>query len=152
MALDSSLSKLPIIASMKPLVLLLCTLFALSGNAQDDPYYGKIKLRKPGSVAFFVDVDETPLYIPGRLEEAIYSGLARPEPWNSNDYDTKGLVVMRVIADAKGNVIHVEAKTTKSALTQEARRMIEKLGRFQPHQLDGKPVSVRFDIPVNFNW
>lgn len=144
--------KLPIIASMKPLVILLCTLFAFSGNAQDDPYYGKIKLKKPHAVAFFVDVEETPEYNPGRLEEAIYDGLVRPEPWNSNDYDTKGLVVMRTIVDERGNVIHVETKTKKSVLTQEAKRMIEKLGKFQPHLLEGKAVPARFDIPVNFNW
>jgi len=137
---------------MKSLLFLLCCLFSLTGLAQDDPYYGKIKLRKPKSVAFFVDIDHTPEYILGHLEEAIYSNLNRPEPWNDSDYETKGVIVMHVIIDAQGNVIHVDSESEKSALTAEAKRVIENLGRFQPHFLKEKPVSARFDIPINFNW
>lgn len=152
MALHASLVKLSIFAPMKPLIFFLCLAFSFTGIAQDDPYYGKIKLRKPKSVAFFVDIDKTPEYIPGRLEEAIYSNLNRPEPWNANAYHTKGVIVMRIIIDARGNVIHVDSESKKSELIIEAKRVIEKLGRFQPHLLEEKPVSARFNIPVNFNW
>lgn len=137
---------------MKHMLLLFGCLIFLAGNAQDDPYYGKIKIRKPHPVSFFVDIDSTPVYVPGGLEESIYSQLVRPEPWNPADYPNKGLVVIRTIIDERGNVIHVESKTAKSALSNEAGRVIEKLGRFQPHVLEGKAVPARFDIPVNFNW
>ena len=120
--------------------------------AQDDPYYGKIKLRKPNSFAFFVDIEKTPEYIPGQLEKAIYDNLVRPEPWNVADYPNKGLVVMRVIIDEKGNVIDVDSKTQKSALTAEAKRVLSQLGRFTPHVHGDRTVQARFEVPVNFNW
>ena len=137
---------------MKSIVFFICCFSSLTGIAQDDPYYGKIKLKKQNPVAFFVDIDYTPEYILGHLEEAIYSNLNRPKPWNESDYETKGVIIMRVIIDEKGNVIYVDSELKKSTLITEAMRVIENLGRFQPHILKEKPVSARFEIPINFNW
>ena len=122
----------------------LCT----STFSQDDLRYGKIKVRKPKPVDFYVEIDHTPDYATGNLEDDIYDHLNFP---HEADLD-QAIVVMSLIIDQYGRVVWVEAEDDPESLfALEAKRVLSTfVGNFSPHTLDGRAVPASFDIPIKF--
>jgi periplasmic protein TonB len=61
-----------------------------------------------------------------------------------------GTVVIQAVIDDKGNVTQVKAVSGPPLLLEAALKAVSER-RYQPTILDGMPVSVRFDVKVQFN-
>ncbi len=102
--------------------------FAQPGQAEDQVYE-------------FIAVDEKPVIITD----------AQPDyPQSAIDAGVGGTVIVKVIVDKNGNVASAEIFRSiprlDNAALQTARNKV-----FSPGIVDGSPVSVEMNIPINFN-
>lgn len=110
------------------LILPVVVAFAQPGQADDQVYE-------------FIAVDEKPAIITD----------AQPDyPQSAIDAGIEGTVVVKVIVDKNGNVASAEIFRSiprlDNAALQAARRKV-----FSPGIVDGSPVSVEMNIPIDFN-
>lgn len=52
--------------------------------------------------------------------------------------------------DATGNIIDVEAKASHPSLKKEAERVVKSLPKMKPGKQKGRPVGVRYALPISF--
>ena len=64
----------------------------------------------------------------------------------------EGRVVCSFVVDTDGSITDVEVARSSgdASLDQEAVRAVQSMPQWQPAQMDGAPVSVRFSLPINF--
>ena len=86
----------------------------------------------------------------GYIRRHIVEKLIYPE--FAKTHDIYGKVVVHFIINQEGNVIIKEAVGPQNGLIleEEAIRIIQLLPKAKPAYCDGKPISVKFSIPVNF--
>lgn len=73
-------------------------------------------------------------------------------PQNAADEGTQGRVQVQFVIDKQGNVTEVKMRGPKGGelLEKEAQRIISKLPKFTPGKQRGKPVRVKYGVPINF--
>lgn len=112
----------------------------------------------PGAVEddspIFTFVEQTPEF-PGGTE-ALMQFLAQNlhYPQKEMEANIQGTVFLSFVVNKKGEVTDIrEARGVKGGpgLTEEAIRVMKTSPRWQPGKMNGKPVNVRFNLPVKFN-
>ena len=65
----------------------------------------------------------------------------------------QGKTICQFIVDKDGSIVNVEVAQSSGndLLDQEALRVIRKMPRWKPGSLKGKPVRVKYTIPINFS-
>lgn len=91
-------------------------------------------------------------------EMRIFSGMKEPAlvyappviyPPVARQAHVQGTVVIEAIIDDKGNVTQVKAVSGPALLMSAALKAVSER-KYQPTMLDGQPVSIRFDVKVDF--
>ncbi len=64
----------------------------------------------------------------------------------------QGRVSVQFVIDKQGNITNIQMRGPKGGqeLEQEAKRIIEKLPKFTPGKQRGKPVKVKYGLPITF--
>ena len=95
----------------------------------------------------FIVVEQMPELIGGIA--AVQRQLQYPEI--AQKAGIEGMVVVQFVVDENGNPIDLEvSKGLGGGCNEEAIRVITQYAKFKPGQQRGKPVRVRFSIPVRF--
>lgn len=88
-----------------------------------------------------------------QMQKHILKNLRYPE--EATEKGISGRVYVLFIIDKEGNVTNVKARGPKieggAILEDEAIRIIKLLPQFKPGMQRGKPVNVRYTIPISFN-
>ncbi len=85
------------------------------------------------------------------LQEFLKENLQYPD--SALIHETQGVVVLQFVVDAKGHVNALKVLTPPrgDGLEEEAMRVIALTsGMWKPAKQRGKPVSVKYQIPINF--
>lgn len=72
-------------------------------------------------------------------------------PQNAVNHDVKGRVIVTFVIDTDGSVI--EPKVVRSlnpVLDFEALRVVGTMPKWNPGKLNGKPVKVKYTLPISF--
>lgn len=63
----------------------------------------------------------------------------------------QGRVIIQFTVDKEGNVINPKvSRSVYPSLDKEALRVVRKMGKWTPGELNGKKVNVKYNIPVSF--
>lgn len=108
--------------------------------------------QRPGQVYDLASVQEQPEFVGGM--EAMYTYLA-----DSTRYPVElakagigGRVYVEFVVDQGGHVGNVQIRRgVDPALDAEAVRVVGSMPPWKPGRMDGKPVAVRFTLPMVFN-
>jgi TonB family protein len=100
-----------------------------------------------------VSQEEAKMCTEQKLLKYINNNLVYPSI--SRESGVEGLVVVRYIVTAKGEIMNVEViKGIGGGCDEEAIRIIESmnknLGKWTPAKTNGKPISIRFNLPIRF--
>lgn len=139
---------------MKHILLIMFSLLALVPKTfaqQNDPKFGKIKVRKYVEPQFYVEIDYVPEYAagPNALLDDIQAGIIYPEA--AVEEKLKGVVMVEVVIDKFGNVNHTEiSQSPHKELNRAALAAAKSLGKFAPHMEKGMVVPAKFVLPVEF--
>lgn len=71
-------------------------------------------------------------------------------PQGALDMNIGGRVYVQFVIDSNGRVTGIEKRGPDRLLEQEAQRIISLLPQLKPGAQRGRPVSVRYGIPINF--
>ena len=84
------------------------------------------------------------------LIEYLSHQVTYPEEAQANGIE--GRVVCSFVVDTDGSITDVEVTRSSgdASLDQEAVRAVQSMPQWQPAQMDGAPVRVRFSLPINF--
>lgn len=108
------------------------------------PVREEVKEEEP---EIFIVVEQMPELIGGI--QAIQQHLQYPEI--ANRAGIEGMVVVQFVVDEQGNAIDLNVvRSLGGGCDEEAIRVITKYAKFKPGKQRGKPVRVRFSIPVRF--
>ncbi|MBO0331320.1 energy transducer TonB [[Muricauda] lutisoli] len=66
------------------------------------------------------------------------------------DMGITGRVYLQFVIDSKGHVSNIQKRGPDKLLEKEAERIIASLPKVKPGEQRGKPVSVKYSIPINF--
>ncbi len=107
----------------------------------------------------FMVVEEMPIFRPnicntpieGQKELMRYITTAIRYPVIAAENGIQGRVYVTFVVSPKGRVTNVEVtRGVYSALDKEAIRVVSELPAFSPGKQRGKPVRVRYSVPINF--
>lgn len=95
--------------------------------------------------------DMMPEYPGGTNEMMQYlaKNLKYPEVCEENGI--QGRVVVSFVIEKDGSVVDVNIiKSVNPALDKEAKRLVNSMPKWSPGKIDGKPVRVRYSVPITF--
>jgi TonB family protein len=104
-----------------------------------------------GDEKIYEKVDVMPEFKGGTeaLMKYLGSNINYPEEAKKNNIE--GKVFVSFVIDKKGNITNVEPiKMGNGLLEKEALRVIKTMPKWKPGEKDGKKVSVKYTIPINF--
>ncbi len=114
-----------------------------------DSKKGTIKVRKPKPAEFYVEIDYTPEYKNGNLQDAIYGNMEYPK--EAKNRGIGGIVIVEVITTSQGQITWAKVKDgVEASLDAEALRLVKNLQNFKPVVIEGRAVPVQFTIPIKF--
>lgn len=90
---------------------------------------------------------------PGGME-GLYKYLSEniKYPQQAKDEDISGRVFVSFIINADGSVSEAQViRSIGGGCDEEALRVVEGMPKWQPGMVDGKPVRVHFNLPINFS-
>jgi TonB family protein len=97
-------------------------------------------------------INQVPPAFPGgeqQLLKFLFTNIIYPEKAKENNW--QGVVVMRFVIQKNGVVTDVEViKSVQKVLDNEAMRVIKAMPRWKPGSVNGRPVRVRFTLPITF--
>jgi protein TonB len=97
----------------------------------------------------FPDVDPTFVGGAAAMNQWIVDNVDYPEL--AREMGEQGKVYVKFVVDKKGNISKVSIRQGVSdALDAEAKRVVKKMPKWIPGEVDGKPVSVNFTLPIHF--
>lgn len=99
----------------------------------------------------YVIVEEMPEFPGGQkaMLEYLYRNITYPKMARENGI--QGIVLITFIILADGSITNIELKRDPGGgCGEEAKRVIKTMPKWKPGKLDGKPVAVSFNLPVNF--
>ncbi len=85
-----------------------------------------------------------------RMYKHIKKTLIYPEEASDLGVSDRVIVVFLINKDGSVTVTHTKSTQGSNIFEAEARRVIEKLPKFKPGTQKGKPVTVKYTIPINF--
>ncbi len=83
-----------------------------------------------------------------KVQEHIKNNFSYPPA--ALDMGITGRVYLQFVIDSKGHVSNIQKRGPDKLLEKEAERIIASLPRVKPGEQRGKPVSVKYSIPINF--
>ncbi|MBR4563879.1 MAG: energy transducer TonB [Paludibacteraceae bacterium] len=100
----------------------------------------------------YLKVDQKPEFPGGQTALARYlkNNIRRPTTMHENNIH--GRVVCQFVVNKDGSLSDIEVvRSNYPTFNAEALRVIENMPRWEPGQLNGHPVRVRYTLPINFN-
>ena len=73
-------------------------------------------------------------------------------PKKAQRRNIQGRVYVQFVIDKEGNVVDVDTRGADPILQTEARRIFSLLPKMKPGVQRGKPVNVRYAMPLNFKF
>lgn len=127
---------------MKRFFIVICFFFmmALPMNAQSE-----------SSTKVYYEVDEMPSF-PGGLN-GLMTFLAQNMvyPVTAQENGVQGRVTVSFVVETDGSITDVEvARSVDPFLDREAMRIVKAMPKWTPGKKDGKPVRVKYTVPVVF--
>jgi protein TonB len=99
----------------------------------------------------FLIVEKTPEFPGGQAELMSYLKNAIKYPVVAQENGIQGRVTCSFVINKDGSIVDVEViRGIDSSLDKEAMRVISAMPKWKPGEQRGKPVRVRFNLPVNF--
>ena len=99
----------------------------------------------------FMVVEEMPQFPGGDAALLSYINKSMKYPVIAQENGIQGRVVISFVIEKDGSVAHIEVVRGKDpALDKEALRVIGNMPKWKPGQQRGKPVRVKYTLPVNF--
>lgn len=83
-----------------------------------------------------------------KVQEHIKANFSYPK--SALEMGITGRVYVQFVIDTNGRVVGIEKRGPDKLLEQEAARIIAALPKVKPGEQRGKPVSVKYSIPINF--
>ena len=120
-------------------------------NYSSDETIKKETLTKKEETKAFDIVDEMPQFPGGQAALLEYIAKNVKYPVVAEDNGIQGRVIVTFVVGRDGSI--TDAKVVKSvdpSLDQEALRVVEAMPRWQPGKIEGKPVCVKYTVPVQF--
>jgi TonB family protein len=72
-------------------------------------------------------------------------------PQSARDRNITGMAIMQFVVDKEGNVVHVEVlQGICDDIKAECKRVVNGMPKWTPGMADGKPVKVRYTLPIRF--
>lgn len=105
-----------------------------------------------GQVSTYTEYVEVMPSYPGgetQLTTFLYSNLRYPDFSYEHHIEGRVIVAFTVMADGRADSIHVLRGVARD-LDEEAIRVVKLLDRFKPGMRSGKPIPVRFTLPIRF--
>jgi periplasmic protein TonB len=100
----------------------------------------------------FTRVEKAPLYPGGHAEFMKYVQLTMVYPKEARIKRTEGTVYVAFVVEKTGEISNVSIlKGLSAECDAEAARVIRESKPWIPGQVDGKPVSVKLVLPMNFS-
>lgn len=110
---------------------------------------GIIEEKKESKV--FISVEQMPVFGTGMNDLLAYLSKEIKYPAIARQNDITGTVVIQFVIDRNGNVTQVQlVKGIGGGCDQEALRVIKGMPAWTPGKQQGRPVSVRYTLPVKF--
>ena len=137
----------PVRALKYTLVLPLAALFVLL--FQQNPLVAQTPDDKPKEV---FDIEIQPQFPGGQDAMMEYLGSTIKYPKAARKAKAEGMVILAFVIGTDGSVSNVENKTPdmRSDLLAVSMRVIEAMPKWIPGVMDGKPVKVRYTLPIRF--
>lgn len=132
------------------MLLLACTMMA--GAAQAQTAQKKHTVTQNGKEAYEI-AEEMPKF-PGGVEALIkYLTDNLEYPKEAEEDSVGGRVIVSFVVDKEGNVVEPAeiVKSIHPALDAEALRVVKAMPRWTPGKMKGKPVAVKYTLPIMFN-
>ncbi|MEO9513092.1 MAG: energy transducer TonB [Flavobacteriaceae bacterium] len=83
-----------------------------------------------------------------KMQEHVKNNFQYPKP--ALDMNITGKVYVQFVIDSNGRVKNIQKRGPDRLLEQEAERIIAALPMIKPGKQRGKPVKVKYGIPINF--
>ena len=134
---------------MKKLLLSLMLLLPIFAAAQEKATYDEMVA---GKDSVFIKVERMPSYPGG--QKALFKFLSENVhyPRAAEKKMIEGRVICQFVVDRDGTIEDVQVVKSGGhpSLDKEAVRVIKLMPKWKPGLQDGKPVRVRYTVPVNF--
>lgn len=99
----------------------------------------------------FTVVEQMPTFPGGDAEMIKYLAKNIKYPAIARDNGIEGTVVLEFIVDENGKISEIkERKGLGGGCTQEAIRVVNTMPEWKPGKQNGRPVKVRFNLPIRF--
>lgn len=113
------------------------------------------KAKKPNEEGVYQIAETMPEYPGGMdgLRTFIQENLTVPEKYKDMDTKAEYRVFVQFVVAEDGSITNVELKKpepSKKDLNDEAIRVVKSMPKWKPGTVDGKPVKVRYTLPVLF--
>ena len=96
-------------------------------------------------------VQEPPVYPGGMSNFARYLGASIRYPMYSREHNIQGRVIIQFIVEKDGRLSNIHIlRSVSPDIDQEAMRVMQGCPNWVPGTQSGKPVRVKFTIPLNF--
>lgn len=126
---------------------LICFFFmmALPMNAQSE---------SSTKVYYEVDeVDEMPSFPGGKYEQNVFIAQNLKYPLIDLENGVQGRVLITFIVETDGSITDVKvARSVDPYIDKEAMRIVKAMPKWTPGKQDGKPVRVKYRLPVVFHF
>ena len=101
--------------------------------------------------ASFIDVEVMPEYPGGQKALFAYLSENIRYPQIAKENKIEGRVIVGFVVEKDGSISNVEVvRSVDPSLDKEALRVIKSMPRWKPGKIRGKPVRVKYTVPVNF--
>lgn len=96
-------------------------------------------------------VDEQPLFPGGEHGLTTYINRTREYPYSAYENKIEGRVLCSFVINEDGSVSDIRiVRGVEDSLNQESVRIIQKMPKWEPGREQGRPVKVRYVIPIVF--
>jgi TonB family protein len=107
---------------------------------------------EPDTTAVYAIVEKMPQFPGGENEMFRFLGSNMQYPVKALEYGISGRVICEFVVEKNGALgnIRIKRSSNNSYLDQEAIRVIKSMPKWKPGYLNGQPVRVLQDVPLNF--
>lgn len=133
---------------MKKLFLFTMLMFAMCVNAQETTTSDSVDIQEKDG-----KLDVSPSFPGGKEFLKKYLQLNTNYPKEAKKAGITGRVIVRFMVEPDGSIDNITVeKPVYPVLDAEAVRVVSAMPRWQPGMVDGKPVRVRFTLPITFGY
>lgn len=122
-----------------------------SGRWENNERYIPLSEREGDVSEVFEVVEQNPSF-PGGMDALVkYIGQNQKYPYKAQLEGIQGRVLVQFVVLKDGTIVMPKVvRSVNEELDEEALRIVSKMPKWIPAQLHGKPVSIRFTLPITF--